>query len=205
MANFYNVQASVMNISNVITTSASSYFSRHKKNQRLELKLTQQIAYLEKGAISMYRVGDDVLTITICAPAIIGLAQMRFPMRTHYIRCNSECDLYLIDIDEAIQLFTEKNVWQDAYDIMAKHLNMYFEREKMSAKRSNKYIVLEHLRKIWTFDEETRKKISVYTYILSRNFISRSGIHKTLKDLMEKEVVSLQRGKLLHFDESRLQ
>lgn len=196
-----NVAESISVIGKEIENAAGSYLSQRKKNQRIELKTYNNICYLSKGSVSIYRIENNLLTLTMTSPAILGLAQMRNESKSHYLRCETDCEMWVIDIQDAISLFNKKNLWMHAFDILTRHLQMYFQREAMNSPRTIKGIVIEHLKHIWCQPNEIREKISVYTFILMRNQISRSAVHKVIQELVATEKVRISRGKLLWFQE----
>lgn len=195
-----SIAESVDMIGRHIEECNDSHFSERKKNQRIDMKKLNQIAYLKSGTVSMHKIDDGLVTITIKGPAIIGLGQMRGDKFTHYVRCNTNCEMWVIDIDDASVLFSKYSLWGQAFDIITKHLYMYFARENMTQKRSVKEIVIEHVRKIWEFDEVSRKNISIYSYILSRNNVSRSAIHKAICELVQDGLLNINRGRVVDFN-----
>ncbi|WP_256434395.1 helix-turn-helix domain-containing protein [Citrobacter sp. RHBSTW-00944] len=60
-------------------------------------------------------------------------------------------------------------------------------------------MIIEHLKYIWSMEPETRENTSVYTFILARNHISRSAIHKVLQELVSDGKIIMKRGKLSFF------
>ncbi|MEB5887480.1 helix-turn-helix domain-containing protein [Enterobacter roggenkampii] len=197
-----NIAVAVETIGRHIEECNDSHFSERKKNQRIDMKKLNQIAYLKSGTVSMHKIDDGLVTITIKGPAIIGLGQMRGEKFTHYVRCNTNCELWVIDIDDASELFSKFSLWNHAFDIITKHLYMYFSRDNMIHKNSVKEIVLEHAKKIWGVDEGSRKSISIYSYILSRNNISRSAIHKAVSELIRDGVLNVNKGRVIDFKQS---
>ena len=198
-----NVAESISVIGKEIEEADSSHFSQRKKNQRIELKTYDNICYLSKGGVSIYRVENNMLTLSISAPAILGLAQMRNETKSHYLRCDSDCDMWVINTQDAISLFNKNNLWMHAFDILTRHLQMYFHRENMLSPRTIKGIVIEHLKHIWIQPPDIRQKISVYTFILTRNQVSRSAVHKVIQELIAADKVKISRGKLLWLHEEK--
>lgn len=194
-----NLDESVALIGDEIKKSENAYFSLRKKRQRIELKKDGNIFFLEKGSVSVYRVENDLVTISITAPAILGLAQMRSDVSTHYMRCDSDCEVWVMGINNTNELLTKKNLWMHAFDILTHHLQRYFQRENLRSHKTIREIVTEHVKHIWSLDPEIRDKTSVYTFILSRNHISRSAIHKVLQELVNEGKLTLNRGKLSSF------
>lgn len=192
-----NIEKSVAIIGSQIEASPHSHFSIIKKNNRIELKTYNKICYLKKGDVSVYRLENNMLTISIHAPAIIGMAQMRNEIKSHYIRCNSDCEMWVIDINNALELFNENNLWMHAFDILTGHLQKYFVRENMLSHPTVRGVVLEHLKHIWAMPQEVRHTISIHGFILDRNHISRSSVNNVLQGLISDGSIRIHRGKLL--------
>jgi CRP-like cAMP-binding protein len=194
-----NLDESVALISDEIKKSENAWFSLRKKRQRIELKRDGNIFFLEKGTVSVYQVENDLVTLTITAPAILGLAQMRNEISSHYLRCDSDCEMWVMSMENAHQVFTQKNLWMSAFDILTNHLQRYFQREHMRSHKTIREIVIEHVKYIWSMEPDVRVSTSVYTFILSRNHISRSAIHKVLQEMVNEGKLMLNRGKLIAF------
>lgn len=196
-----NVTESVLLLGSEIKNSMHSFFSERKKNQRIELKTFNNICFLEKGSVSVYRSENHIVTVTLTAPAILGLAQMRNDVKSHYLRCDSDCKMWVISTPDAIDLFNARSLWMHAFDILTSHLQRYFQRENLLSHKSIRGIVLEHIKYIWSLEPEVRYKTSVYSFILSRNHISRSAVHKVLQEYIDAGHIGMSRGKLLSFRE----
>lgn len=194
-----NFDESVMLIGDEIKKSENAYFSLRKKRQRIEMRKDGNIFYLEKGSVSVYRVENDLVTVSFTAPAILGLAQMRNDVMSHYLRCDTDCEMWVMSSANANEMLTRKSLWMHAFDILTNHLQRYFQRENMRSHKTIREIVIEHVKHIWSLEPEIREKTSVYTFILSRNHISRSAIHKVLQELVNEGKLTLNRGKLSSF------
>ncbi|MFP2506063.1 helix-turn-helix domain-containing protein [Enterobacteriaceae bacterium RIT711] len=195
-----NFDESVMLIGDEIKKSENAYFSLRKKRQRIEMKRDGNIFYLEKGSVSVYRVENDLVTVSFTAPAILGLAQMRNDVMSHYLRCDTDCEMWVMNAANANEMLSKKNLWIHAFDILTNHLQRYFQRENLRSHKTIREIVTEHVKHIWSLEPEIREKTSVYTFILSRNHISRSAIHKVLQELVNEGKLTLNRGKLSSFN-----
>lgn len=198
--NKIDIRESVAIVGDAIENSPLAYYAKHKKNQRIDLKKLEQVCFVSTGKVSFYRVTDDVLTISVPAPGIVGIAQLRYQAQTHYIRCDTDCEMWVINSADASALFTHANLWVHAFNILAQLVQQYFERESMISRKSTREVVTQHLKFIWELPEEERVKTSVYSFILSRNHLSRSAIHKVLAELAGENKISVVRGKLLHSD-----
>jgi len=191
-----NVAESVEYVGDLIKNSQDSHFEQHKKNQRIDIKNNENIYYIEAGKISFYRVQDNVLTISMSAPCLAGIAQMLFQFQTHYIRCDEPCSMWVISNNDIKPLISKNNLWMHMYNLLAKQIQQYFEREHMISQKTTKEIVLMHLTYIWGMSEEERAKTSIYNFILLRTHLSRSGVHKVMSELEKEGCIKTARGKL---------
>ncbi|MDZ5641693.1 Crp/Fnr family transcriptional regulator [Enterobacter sp. A103] len=166
------------------------------------MKKENKIGFLKRGCVSLCSTENDIVTVSIEGPAILGMAQMFHDKQSHYIRCNRDCEIVVIDTVNFIQLLTQKNHWFHAFMIISHHMQMYFQREKMLGHKTIRGTVIEYLRCLWELGEEARNTTSVYTYILARNKVSRSSLHKIMSELNDEGFIRLQRGKLLWMKEN---
>lgn len=196
-----DIKSSALNIGKHIEISKKSHEENHKKNQRIELLSQNNICYLKKGRVFVYRQDNDLVTITLSAPLILGLTQMRNAIKYHYLRCDSNCQMFMINNHDATELFNSKNLWPDAFDILTWHLDLYFQRDVMMVHPNIRNLINEHLKHIWSLPEETRLNTSVYSFITDRNHISRSAVHKVTQEMTKAGKVKIERGKLLFFQE----
>lgn len=194
-----DVSSSVTIVGDAIKSDPMSHYSHHKRYQRIDIKNLELVCFIESGSFSFFRARDDVLTLSCRIPSVIGIAQMLYPSQTHYIRCETDCHMWVIRIEDAIQLFTRQNLWGDAFRILAGLTQQYFERDYMIAQKNSREIVLQHLRFIWDLPIAERENISVYSFILQRNYLSRSVVHKLTAELSEQGILTMHRGKLIAF------
>jgi len=171
---------------------------RRKKNQRFSLKKSGHICYLVQGGVSVLRKSDDSPSLILRAPTILGLAQMRSLTETHYMRCLTDCEMWDLDEDEAMLMMDQQSLWKHAFDILTLHLHMYYEREYLNSLPNVKTKVLENLKLLWLEEPEARAHHSIYSFTLARSKMSRSALHKALKELENEGVILTRRGRLLN-------
>lgn len=194
---------SIKNIGEEVMSSSDSFSLHLKKNQRLEFNsFKDAIYYLEAGTISIFRLSDNVLTISVESPFVFGLTQLRNQYRYHYLRCEGESIVWGIEKSKAEKLFDDKGLWKFSFDILGYISNLYHHRELMILKKNVNEIVIQHLSHIWEMPEEERNKTSIYSFILSRNHVSRSAVHKVIHDLVDAKQVTINRGKLVGMNTS---
>ena len=192
--------ASVDIIGRAVREHDQAFFVRRKKNQRFSLKRNGYISYLTEGEICVLRLSDDSPSLTLKAPAILGLAQMRSLKETHYMRCLTDCDMWDMDKDDAVVLFDQHNLWRHAFNILTRHLDMYYEKEYLNNLPNARAKVMENLKLLWSEGATFRSQHSIYTFTQLRNKMSRSAVHKALKELESEGIIETSRGKLLRLD-----
>lgn len=196
-----DVARSVKVVGEEIEKCKHTFFAVRKKGQHVELIQDNQVAFLKSGIVTIHRIEDGLLTNSIKAPAVIGLGHIHDIGLTHFIQCKSECSMWILDSNIAFDLFTEKNLWQDAFFIIRKYLYICMPKGKLIHKSSAREIVIEHLKEIWALDEPERHTTSVYNFILSRNNISRSAVQKVVRELESSGDIKFYRGKLIELNE----
>lgn len=196
-----DVARSVKVVGEEIEKCKHAFFAVRKKGQHVELIQDNQVAFLKSGIVTIHRIEDGLLTNFIKAPAVIGLGHIHDIELTHFIQCKSECSMWILDSNIAFDLFTEKNLWQDAFFIIRSYLYICMPKGKLIHKSSAREIVIEHLKEIWALDEPERYTTSVYNFILSRNNISRSAVQKVVRELEDSGDIKFYRGKLIELNE----
>lgn len=197
----YVVKDSVLEIGKQLENAKESYTSIHKNKHRVDYAKNCDLLFLKKGKVSLYKMDSHLLSMTITAPAIIGLSELYNNVPYHYLRCNNDCTFAIINKKEAIILFDNKGLWNEAFKVLTWYQGLYLQRDRIMSHSTISHIVNEHLKCLWELSEDERKKTSVYTYIMSRNHISRSSIHKVLQEKIKNNSVVIDYGKLSFYKE----
>ncbi|WP_370968012.1 helix-turn-helix domain-containing protein [Enterobacter wuhouensis] len=191
------LEEAVSTLGEYIEKSKESCMSVRKKNQRLDTKNEKKIYYLKSGTVSLYPLENNIVSVDVEAPAVLGMDQMFHGKLSHSIRCGIECELMMIDESEFIGILNHKGLWPHAFCVLSFHYEMCFQLKNRPGKKNINSIVTEHLRYLWGMDEDKRGEISVYTFILARSQISRSSIYNVLSKLTDNGIIELERGKLV--------
>ena len=107
----------------------------------------------------------------------------------------------MIDNDDATELFDTKNLWSYAFNILKWHVNLYFERDVMMINSNIRNVITKHIKYIWSLAPNIRNNTSVYSFITSRNHISRSVVHKVVQEMSRAGKLEIKRGRVVFFDE----
>ena len=79
------IENAVVLVGDEMKKSDNAWLSLRKKRQRIDLKTDGHILFLDKGTVSVYRVENDLVTVSISAPAILGHKCVRKWPATIYV------------------------------------------------------------------------------------------------------------------------
>lgn len=190
----YNL--ALQKLGEAITSSALALTCSVKKKQRINWVPASGIKYLKKGTVSVYRVDDSVKLETLVAPNILGLSLMCAPTITEFYRCDTDCEFLTLSIEEADQIFTQKNLWENAIELMLPHMGSFYSRLAIMTTNDSDQIVYQSLKKIHSMMEVEKKKTSIYSFIMERYPISRGTIYKVINKLVNAGEIEIERGHL---------
>lgn len=187
----------ILIIGNEIENSYKSYVIHHKKKQRVEIANKKNIYFLAKGSACMYSSENGLIIKNFFAPVIINLENIKQLNIDFFIRCNSDVTMHVMSNQDTVELFDTKKLWSFAFDILSRNLKVCYLRDKFIRQPTTRDTIIEYIKYIWAFDEQQRNSISLYNYIMSRTYISRSSIHKIFSELERKGFITLRRGVLV--------
>jgi hypothetical protein len=172
--------------------------------QHLNLDQKSCFYLLTSGKIGVYRKSDDVLVMDISAPMVIDMCGFMMNIDHHYYRTKKPSTLLLLAKKEATLLLDKHALWKDILFLHCFQMGLSYKREKVASDYSHYNIVLRHLVYIWELPSNKRRLTSICLYILSRNEISRSSIYNILCIMKNKDLIRVDRGKLVYLDKSKI-
>ncbi|WOR25847.1 helix-turn-helix domain-containing protein [Citrobacter braakii] len=188
-------------IGSLIKEHGASAMITFKNKYRINLSNSNGgIYYLESGSISIYKKKDDMLLLQVKAPQIVGMFHLWSPNNYYYIRCTDECVFWVATNEVIRQVISDNNLWYESFCIVADKVQKLFEHDLKATLNSTQDIVMAHLKDIWMLPPSERKNISIYKYIMIRNHISRSAIYKIVAILINKKVITIERGCLTYLE-----
>ena len=157
----------------------------------------QQCLILFSGTMALYRSNDGLIINSESGPFIFGMnSQLRFS-RHIYLRTQETSIIGLISIENAHEIIAKHQLWENVSRLLeyssAKVYSHCFKVSKLSCYE----IILHQLVELNNEPEEIRHKITAANYILSRTFLSRSGVMRTLAKLKDQGAIHLSRGVLI--------
>lgn len=184
-------------LQNRIINQTDSELITFKKGSKVESK--KNVVMLINGEVSVRRCKDDILMSKGKAPAIFGLIdafKLRYQAYNYY-RCETDCVMFISPIDSAVDVINKENLWYHVSSNFAHLIETYFTRELLVSHNDVYGIVRSHLEYIWTLPAKERLELSIFSFIMQRAPISRSSIHKIIKELNKGGFIVTGRGRLI--------
>lgn len=156
------------------------------------------VIYLSEGSTGLYNHQNGCLISEMSAPAVIGLTYLFFKNHDMYITFKEKSSAYYINQHDFIKLCDRQQLWRNVSHIIASMERKLNSSPTLSTFKSAYDIVKFYLESIWMLPEKEREKISVYQYIQERSRLSRSSLHKIIKDLNVGGYIKTERGRLMN-------
>jgi hypothetical protein len=177
-----------------------SAIARKKLNWNHKSK--QQVYLFMQGEISMLRVSDGLLMITVYEGHVFGIAEILQPMRGHVLRTETESVVLRMDAEDAIRVIREQNLWEDVTSLLAYHTAYLAYRDALVLQQRTYAVIRSHLMEMILLPEEMRMRISILDYIQDRTHLSRSSVLNVLSALKKGKYIQFIRGGYLQHIES---
>jgi CRP-like cAMP-binding protein len=160
-------------------------------------KGTQYIYLLREGQVEIRRNSDNMVISHVKSPSVVGLAIRSEQENYHYIKTTMPTELMAVKKDTAFELFSEDNLWREAFSLCVDIVNSAYMRDEICTTRNVYKVVRNHLELLWTMEEPQRSSTSLFEFIMDRTKISRSSLNKIVKELSAGGYIKTYRGKLL--------
>lgn len=183
-----------------------SYIMEHETALKLSFNAGNQISlpsdfsaiiYLQEGSAGLYYDENDCLISDVNKPSVIGLTYLFFNNHGMYLNFKTKSCLYYINQHDFIKTCDQNQLWKYVSYIIASTERRLSSSPTLSTFRSAYDIVKFYLESIWRLPPHEREKISVYQYIIERSRLSRSSLHKIIRDLNIGGYIKTERGRLI--------
>ncbi|MEO3989631.1 winged helix-turn-helix transcriptional regulator [Pseudocitrobacter cyperus] len=154
----------------------------------------EQLYLFLQGELSILRAPDGLLIVTVYEPHLFGIAEMIQPTHGHILRAETESTILRIDAQQAMTLFREQNLWEEAASLLSYHTAYLFYRDALVVQQRTYSVIRNHLQEMILLPEETRMRTSILDYIQERTHLSRSSILNVLSALKSGNYIAFKRG-----------
>ncbi|WP_058914280.1 helix-turn-helix domain-containing protein [Entomohabitans teleogrylli] len=172
------------------TTEGRRNLSTYKNNERQCLLLLQ-------GSVALYRSSDCLILNSETAPYIFGLSQQLTYTRQLYIRTQGTTEYATLPLTDAYKIIQEQSLWESVAKILDYSSAKVYSHCLAVSQLSAYEIIRRLLIELDNEPPEIRLKIAAANYILSRTFLSRSGVMRILARLKAEGHLEMIRGVLI--------
>lgn len=165
-----------------------------RKRLLWELNGKPQLYIFKKGEVSVLRASDGLVIATAYDQNVFGIAESFQPLRTHYMRAETECELLSLDAKEGHARIKQLDLWGDVANILSYYTSYLFYRDAMVVQQRIYAVIRSHLIELYKLPLEIRLKITILEYIQERTHLSRSGILNIMTELKNGKYINLKRG-----------
>ncbi|MFP2239768.1 helix-turn-helix domain-containing protein [Pseudescherichia vulneris] len=165
-----------------------------RKRLLWEHKEKSQLYIFKRGELSVLRASDGLLIATSYEPSVFGFAESFQPLRTHFFRAETTCEILRLDADEGHKHITELGLWKEVADVVSYYTSYLFYRDAMVLQQRTYAIIRNHLLELNKLPLEYRLKVTVLEYIQERTHLSRSGILHVILALKNGNYINIKRG-----------
>lgn len=151
------------------------------------------IIFTENGIMNIMR-NDGVLIMQLTAPAIAGLHTIN---QDSYVGFVSRTPYYIITHEHFFDTVEKYGLWKQVTTLSLFYLGLFYAREKVIGCKSKYEVIKHYIESVWLMPEKQRLQVSLFQYIPERVNISRSALHKILKELNNGGYIRTSRGKLI--------
>lgn len=192
------INKSLQELSEIFIRSNKSYLCSYKKNREIGLYKGGRpcLFYIASGMISVYDESNSVLLFSANSPFIVGLEQLFLLDRKQTIKFELDAKVWVIEKEDAIYVIDLHAAWFHVSFLIGSMTGLFLERYFLSISPNVYGIVKSHLEYLWKLPEVQRLNLSVISFILKRNKISRSSVYRIIRDLNDGGYIKTIRGKL---------
>lgn len=188
----------IENLIHYLEPKCNKVLMEKRRNIGIVQEHQHQCLVLFSGTMSLYRRSDGLIINSETGPFIFGMnSQLRFSHHI-YLRTQETSSIGLISMNDAQTIIAEQQLWQNVSRLLeyssAKVYAHCFKVSKLSCYQ----VIIHQLIELNHEPEAIKRKVTAANYILSRTFLSRSGVMRILARLKQLGAIELSRGVLVN-------
>lgn len=156
-----------------------------------------QCFLLLKGSVSLYRTSDGIILSSERAPYIFGLSSQNSVSQHLYLRTEEDSLIGMLPFSEAKRIIKTNNLWESYANLLIYNASRIYSHCVAISQLSSYEIIKRQLLQLHNEPIGIRQNITAANYILSRTFLSRSGVMRILSRLKADGHITAERGILL--------
>lgn len=147
-----------------------------------------------EGEVSVLRATDGLVMATAYDPLLFGVAEAMQGVHCQTLRVDTQATLRRVDAEQAMNILTEKQLWQDVASSFSYFSSYLFYRDALVVQQRTYSVICNHLQEMIQLPLETRLRVSILEYIQERTHLSRSTVLNIIHALKQGDYISTSRG-----------
>ena len=156
----------------------------------------RQCFLLLQGSVALHRRGDGIVLNSESSPFILGVSS-QFSSEHLYVRALETSELEGVSLDTFNRVVTQHNLWEHFSHLLIYTASRVYEHCAQISQMSAYDIIRFQLVELMQEPEAIRLGITAAAYILSRTYLSRSGVMRILAELRTGKYITMERGVLI--------
>lgn len=156
-----------------------------------------QCLLLLKGSVALYRSSDSIILNSESAPFIFGLSNQTDITQHLYLRTQEDSLIGAISLADARRIIRTQNLWENYANLLIYNTNRIYAHCLSISQLSSYEIIRSQLLQLSNEPPSIKQNITAANYILSRTFLSRSGVMRILSRLKADGYITAERGILI--------
>lgn len=180
-----------------LSESCNKVLTQKRKSINFIKGQENQCVLLMKGSVSLYRSSDGIILNSERAPFIFGLSSQRSVSRHLCLRTEEDSLIGTLAFSEAKRIIKANNLWENYANLLIYNASRIYSHCVAISQLSSYEIIKRQLLQLHNEPIGIRQNITAANYILSRTFLSRSGVMRILSRLKADGHITAERGILL--------
>lgn len=155
---------------------------------------------LHEGSVTLNRRGDGMVMNSEKSVFILGVSNQLSQTENLYIRVTENARMSRLSLERFNLVIESCNVWQSLCKLLVYTASRIYDHSSAISQMSSYEIIRFQLQELMRESEQTRCSITAANYILSRTYLSRSGVMRIIATLRDAGCITLERGVLVRID-----
>lgn len=152
---------------------------------------------VESGRFEIVRMLDNLCTGTGRGPMVIGLQELFVPSSKHYIRFQKPTRIYAVPVVSACEVIENASAWRSVSGVFAYFIRCSVYRDERMVDPKSYNILCYRLDEYMKHrDWHIKNNTGIIKYIINSSTLSRSLVHKYIKELKKGGYIEVTGGKL---------
>jgi len=180
-----------------LSPECNKSLTQKRKSLNFNKGQENQCLLLFKGSVALYRSSDSIILNSENAPFIFGLGNQTGISQHLYLRTLEDSLIGTLSLAEARHIIKTHNLWENYVNLLIYNTSKIYTHCVSISQLSSYEIIKNQLVQLASEPPSIKQNITAANYILSRTFLSRSGVMRILSRLKADGYITAERGILL--------